>query len=313
MPYIGNRQSLRTDKYLTNLSQQTAQENSVADFVAPPIPVKQDTGRYRIHSRINTHRTLNDRISKGMKPRQIETDYGFSTYTLAKYGLSDYIHDEDQRNMEGLDLARDTAMNLATLHLLARENRTATNALAALTASGNTAIVGVKWNVAGGTPISDITNRKIVVLGGQVRANAFVTTEEVALGLTLTTEWRNFFTVALPHAQRALFDPLVGLNMLNIETRVAGMCELTSLQGTASDPDEFARVWANTAILFTRVPRATLLVDTFMYAPNLYQDRVRTARGEEEEKQDASYVEIKSERTNLVINNQAGWYFNAPN
>lgn len=312
MPYIGTRQALRVDRFLTNLSQQTAQEGSVADFVAPPFKVPADTGLYRVFSRIMTHRVLNDQISKGMKPRQIETSFASVTFRLFKYGLSDYIADEDQRNGDGIDLTRESARSITDLHQLARENRVATTALAALTATGMTGVVGpAKWNVAAGTPITDITNQKIVVTRTvQKRPAAFVTTEEVSMGLTLCTEWRNYF---IPTFQRALFDPIAGLRNLGLEPRVAGLCGLTSLQGTASDPDVFERIWNNSAVLFVREPRPTTRTDTFMFSPNLFQDRVRTARGEEEMKQDASYVEIKSERTELVVNNQAGWYFNAPN
>lgn len=308
-----NTGTLRVNQYLTNLSIATSQQFSVADFIAPPFTVKRRTGRYAIYSRSMTHRVYNDAIMKGEKPKQIETAFSYGLYSTEKYGLSDYVYDEDEEAIDFTSLRRETAMAVQSAHMLAREYRVisvATNP-AFVTATSTAAALGsgVNWaNKANGTPIDDILLAKERIWNNSQReANAVVMTIPMALRIIQTANWREQFKYTETGYREALLNAINGMRSLGLEPRIAGLCGLTSLQGTASDPDDFASIWGNVCLISHRVPAPTTKTDTFMYSPYWYKDRVRQARGEEEQKIDAAYVEIKSDIDELLINANAAY------
>ena len=64
-----------------------------------------------------------------------------------------------------------------------------------------------------------------------------------------------------------IFEAINGLRAMGLEPRIAGVCGLTTNQGTPSDPDYFEQLWGRSVLVFHRQERPTQRTNCFGFQP----------------------------------------------
>ncbi len=273
---------IHIDKLLTNFATRYTNENFVADFISPPFKVKNQSDKYAEYT-ASTLRVYDNKVKGREKAKEISWDVESSTYTCEDYSLSFFIEDNELNNTDlPINLRKDATKQVHDAQTIAREKRI-------LDVAGSTGVVTQTaapgdWNQTAGTPVTDILlGIKVINKATLKKANAFVTTLEVALSMITTDEWKEYFKYTTTGFAQ-LFDAIAGLRNLGLESRIAGAAGLSTYEGTASDP-ALEIMWGEKALLFWREPNPTIKSRAFMFSPftkmnEITREREARSRGE---------------------------------
>lgn len=306
MAYKYNETILDTNSYLTNLVLGYKTPNPVADFIAPPFQVKLEAGKYAAFNK-TVFRIWDDKISGSEEPKEIQWDVDEESYACEEYSMAKFVSDKQKANsIKPIDLDATAVYMLKRFHASSREYRI--NQVA-----GNAAIVGTTramasaWNVAGGTPITDIENAMgtVATLVPGYVPNRIVMSIQVALKIIQTTEWRAHFVFTDSGFKNGLFDCVSGLRQIGLEPMITNITGINTDKGSASDPTTES-MWNDNVLLFYCEPNPNLECRTFMYSPYTQKDLIFTTRVP---RRRGVYHDIYSDIDELLVDAQCGYLF----
>lgn len=134
-------------------------EGMIADRVLPRTPIGKRQFTYTVHDRESLTKIPDTRIGRRSSPNQVEFGAGDIEATVASYGLSTVIPNDDEANAPDGAKPSDTAVtSLMDLVALDRERRVAEKVFKAATYGNNTSAPDKKWNdYADSNPIANLT------------------------------------------------------------------------------------------------------------------------------------------------------------
>lgn len=294
-------------KLLPNMALYTPQDDWVGDWLAPPFSVRQTEGRYLEWTPATSHRLYDNRIGTGEEPKEIETDAVQHTYTLHEYALANRVFKRDLQNSDPPARYLETSTwALRNAMMLSREARILNVALSALVPGA--AAGGGAWNIAAGTPITDvITAIAAIYAATQTKPTDIVIPFTRAITLINSTEWIARFGGFDLGYSGPLFKVQTGFENLGLRVHFSGVCALTTDQGTASDPDLFQNIIGNTAIVWTRMDAPTLQTRCFMFSPYTVRDEFISGEWGLEKKTRSIYMQQYEEMTELLVDANCGY------
>ena len=267
-----------TNTFLTNMATGYKSMFPVADFIAPPLSVNLQAGKYTEYTK-SVFRIFDDKVIGSAEPLEIQWNVDESTYACENYAMGKFVHDDRKNNAtQPVNLDRDAVRFLMQFHTLAREYRI--NAIAGNAAIvTQTAAIAAAWAGAAGTPITDILAgiSQIATSTGGYRANRIVVPLEVALAMINTTEWITRFVGTEVGFGNGLWSVIKGLNHLGLDVEITSIQGLSEYKGTASDP-KTELLWSDNVLLFYCEPTPSLETRTFMYSPNVYMNQILSTR-----------------------------------
>lgn len=293
-------------KLLPNMALYTPQDDWVGEWISPSFSVRQTEGRYLEWTPATSHRLYDARIGTGEEPKEIETSATQHTYTLYEYALANRVFKRDLQNSDPPARYLETSTwALRNAMMLAREARVLNVALSALV-PGVAAAAGA-WNVAAGTPITDVINRiAAIYTATQAKPTDIVIPFHRAITLVNTTEWIARFGGFDLGYSGPLFKVATGFENLGLRVHFSGVCALTTDQGTASDPNLFANIIGNTALVYVRQDAPTLQTRCFMFSPYTVKDEFISGEWGLEKKTRSIYMQQYEETQELLIDANCG-------
>jgi hypothetical protein len=157
MPYTGE---LREEQLLTQFSTRYRNNATVGEVLFPVIPVDKQADKYLVGDK-SSFRIPNALRTKGTEAARVSWSATTATYAALKYGLEDFIVDDDRSEADlPLSLETRTIENLTDLMALGAEARYVT----AAATLGATSAPGTKWDVAGADTKGDIAAAMTTIL-----------------------------------------------------------------------------------------------------------------------------------------------------
>lgn len=114
---------IHVDKLLSEVSVRYRTSALIADQVFPRVPVKKDSGLYRIYGR--NFRIPETKVAKNAESNQHQFEVTTASYNLEKHALKDFVSDDDVDNYDIEDLRTDTVMELSDPLMRRREKSVA--------------------------------------------------------------------------------------------------------------------------------------------------------------------------------------------
>lgn len=300
---MAQNQTIHTNTFLSNFATGFEIKNPVADFVAPPIKVKNSADKYVQYTK-SQFRVFDGKV-KGREPaKEIQWDLSEGTYTCERYKLGYFVSDILARNSDApINLEKDAVAQLKKSMSIAREYRVASIAASASFITNTTAI-GADWaTVLTGTPVADImaAMASVEAASGGYVPNRIVIPTRVALTLVTTTEWKSFFQYT-DSGRPGLFSAVSGLKQVGLDPMMCGVKGLNTEKNYTSDP-AVEDMWSDTVLVFYCEPTPTLQSRTLMYSPFVEMDVIQRILKEEEE---GVKIVRKEEIDELLVDSACG-------
>jgi hypothetical protein len=251
--------SVHADQFLSNLSQQYANDSYIGERLILSVPVQKRTGKYAVYPKREMFEAPSDLLStEKARANEISSTRSSASYELKDYGLENFVSNETLENQDiPFNERADMVMELAEHLARKREVRDA----ALLTTAGNygsgntTTLSGSdQWNSAsGGNPIKNIQDAKAALFNGPGATDVWGFTSLDA------------FNVLARHAQLLDLQKYTINGLLTPESiarylGLAGLLIGEARKQTANEgaTESYSRIWGNDFGL-VRVARAPSL------------------------------------------------------
>lgn len=297
--------TLHIDKLLSNFATRYRVNDSIADFLAPPVKVKKDSDKYTVYGK-ESLRLYDNKISGRQEAREIDVDVTSASYSCEEYSLAKFVSNRKRENSDKpINMDQDAVRKLKDAQLISREKRVYDIAGSASIVT-QTVDAGGDWDtVSSGTPIADIRNAMATIWqsqAGSVQANSIGIPVNVAIEMIGTDEYRDYFKYS-GLASNEQFNIVSGLKHLGLTPMMAGVHGGNTNEGGASDPGAEA-IWSDSVIIFHRQANPTLETRTFMYSPFTDKDVIRRI---EEKKQRGVTFDIYENIDELLVDATAAY------
>jgi hypothetical protein len=241
--------AIHIDKALTDVSVAYANGDFVADFVAPPVPADDKSGKYYVHGK-ERFRVRDDRRSPGGEARRSRFSVAPDSYDCTGHALmDDSLAREDQANADpALDLMIDTTEQLTEEMKLNKDSALVTMLVAGMTGTSLSDIQATPWNADANDPVKAIKTQA---------ANAQKRIGRRPRHMTISQPVWDAISVNAKVTARITGAPRLGDAQVTVE-QFAALCDLeeiriasalydTANEGQAASLDY---VWTDRALLF---------------------------------------------------------------
>lgn len=298
MPFINQ---LRVDKLMGEISVRYRPAKFVASEIFPILPVKLDSGRYRIYQR-------NFRIPETLRADKAEArEFSFeastATYVLEHHGLKDYISDRQRDNFEMADLRADTTEHL-TDRILSRVEQSVSNLFTTTNWSLNVSLAAANaWTanttVSNPIPIVDTASTTVILNSGmQPNYGVFNRTTFVAVKNHLSVLDRTKYVTSemTINIMKGLFDlPQLLVSLTQVDTSELGETEAISA------------LWGASMFVGWKPARPSPLAPSAGY---LFEKSRALVKRWRDETRESEAIEVNKSYTPRVVASLAGYLIN---
>lgn len=255
--------SISANPVLVEYSQGAAQTatSSVADFLAPTVPVATSVGKYKVYTAKSRFRVPDTRRAVGGRAAQIGFDADDGNYNCAPHALDFPVDILEQAESEGLmNLMQEGADICSQVGALAHEKTVITTALAALGA-GTALSIGANDDIVSQIDTNVLANIKAAKMGGFMNigivfgAGAWrVTKNHASVRGRLLANGKNVLA-------NVSLEDFGSLLISKCDARVSLMCYDDAPEGL---PEDIEFVLDGDIIVFARVAQPTRFDPSFM-------------------------------------------------